>query len=84
MKNKVLVELYVPDIEEKYSVWIPVNKKIGNIILLLDKAIREMNNNTAVVNDNNALYNRTTGTKYQVDVLLRDTDIRSGTKLVLL
>ena len=33
MKNKVLVELIVPELEEKYDVYIPVNKKIGNSVM---------------------------------------------------
>lgn len=59
-------------------------KKIGNIVLLLDKAIHKLNNNLPVVNDNNCLYNRMTGAKYQPDIILRNTNIRSGTKLILL
>ena len=37
MKNKVLVELYVPTIDEIYNLYLPVNRKIGNIIALLNK-----------------------------------------------
>ena len=44
MKNKVLVELIVPQIDEKYNVYIPINKKIGNVIVLLNKAISELTN----------------------------------------
>ena len=44
MKNKVLVDLIVPEIDEEYSVYLPINKKIGNIIILLNKAIYELTN----------------------------------------
>ena len=33
MKNKVLIELIVPEIDEKYNLYIPINKRIGNIIV---------------------------------------------------
>ena len=29
MKNKVLVKLIVPDIDETYDIFLPINKKIG-------------------------------------------------------
>ena len=37
--NKILVKLYVPMIEEQYDVWIPLNKRIYNVINLLIKAV---------------------------------------------
>ena len=39
--DKVLIKLYVPAIEERYDVKIPLNKKVSEIILLLIKAIDE-------------------------------------------
>ena len=43
--DKVLVKLYVPMLEEIYDVWIPYNKKIYNVIVLLIKAINDLNGN---------------------------------------
>ena len=37
MKNKVLVELVVPTIESTFDIYLPINKRIGNIITLLNK-----------------------------------------------
>ena len=31
MNNKVLVNLYIPFLEKKYEVFLPANKKIGEI-----------------------------------------------------
>ena len=42
MNNKVLVKLYVPTLEEQYDIWIPINKKIYNVIELLTKTINEI------------------------------------------
>jgi hypothetical protein len=39
MKNKVIVKILVPEIYESYDVYLPINKKIGNIIELLNKSI---------------------------------------------
>ena len=33
MNDKVNVEIIVPEIEEKYNILLPVNKKIGTIII---------------------------------------------------
>ncbi len=84
MKNKILVEVKVPEIDETYSVYLPINKKMGNIIVLLNKAISEMSGGNLKLSNFNTLYNAATGKEYQVDVMLSATDIRNGTKLVLL
>lgn len=84
MKNKVLISLSVPEIDQKYDIYLPINKKIGNIIELLNKAISEMTNGELEISNCNALYNVTTKERYQPDVLLADTNIRNGSMLVLL
>lgn len=84
MKNKVLVELSVPEIDEIYNLYLPVNRKIGNIIDLINKSLFELTNGAYKGKDNNFLYNKKTGEKYSVNSLLRETDIRNGTSLILL
>lgn len=84
MKNKILIELIVPEIEKTYNVYIPINRRIGNIISLLNKSVYELSNGVYQENNKAALYNRDTGTKYNINYLVRATDIRNGTSLVLL
>ena len=35
MNNKVLVELIVPVLEVSYDIYVPINRKVGNLIILL-------------------------------------------------
>lgn len=84
MKNKVLVELYVPTIDEIYNLYLPVNRKIGNIIALLNKSLMEVTNGEFVGTEYTMLYNRNTGEMYDVNVSLRETNIRNGSSIVLL
>lgn len=84
MKNKVLVEILVPTIEEKYDVYLPINKKVGNVINLINDAIVESSNGVFVPSNTVCLYNSVTGDKYEMDKLIYDTDIRNGSVLVLM
>lgn len=84
MKNKVLIQLIVPDIDKRYDVYIPISKKIGNIIVLLNKAVADLNNGLYQGSNATSLYNRNTGVKYAIDDLVKNTDIRNGTSLVLM
>ena len=84
MKNKVLIELIVPEIDEKYDLYIPINKKVGNIIVLLNKVLKDMTNGVYIASNANSIYNSITGEKYHMDVLVRETNIRNGSILVIL
>ena len=84
MKNKNLIELIVPDICETYNLYIPINRKIGNVIELLIKAINELSNNSFIGTNKTGLYSKQTGEKYAVNMLVRETDIKQGSKLILL
>jgi len=83
-KNKVLVKLFVPMIEEQYDIWLPLNKKVYTIIILLTKSISEMNEGYYKPDNMPMLYNRASGDSYDVNVAVKDTDIRNGTELVLI
>ncbi len=84
MKNKVLVELIVPEIEKSYDIYIPVSKKIGSVIKLLNKAIFELSDGIYNGGNKNQMYNRDTGSRYDNNLLVKDTDIRNGSKVILI
>lgn len=84
MDDKVLVKLIVPEVDSVYDVYLPVNKKMGNICILLNKAVNELTNGSFSLAVSNKLYNVKTGVKYEPNVLLFNTDIRNGTCLVLI
>lgn len=84
MKNKLLIELIVPGLEETYDIYIPINKKVGNVVNLLQKSIFELSDGVYVPNSTTFLYNRDTGEKYNIDVIIKDTNIRNGSKIVLM
>ncbi len=84
MKNKILVELIVPEIEEHYNIYIPIHKKIGSVINLLNKSIFELSNGNYSGGNKNFLYNRDTNERYDLNDKVFNTNIRNGSILVLL
>ena len=84
MNNKVLVVLYVPILEKEYNCFIPVNKKIQNVINLLAKALYEMNDNNFDIEHNHSLYIKDTGKEVNKSVRIKDTSIRNATELIII
>lgn len=82
--DKVIVKIYFPIAEEIYDVWIPLNQSIYKVIVMLVKGINELNNDEYIQDSIPILYNKTTGLSYNVNDLIKNTDIRNGTELILI
>lgn len=84
MNNKVLVELVVPVLEESYDVFIPVNKKVGEIVNILSKLVSNISAGYFDISEKNCLYSGDTGDIYPFNSVVLNTDIRNGSKLILM
>ena len=82
--NKVLVKLYIPALGEEYDVWLPLNKRIYNIIVLMIKGISELQSDYCKIDTIPNLYNKATGEQYDINKKLIQTDIKNGTELILI
>ncbi len=83
MMNKVLIKLFLPSIDKQYDVWVPVNRSIYSVIVLLVRGINEMNDNVFVDDPFPILYNRSSGKYYDLNSFVGNTDIKNGSELVL-
>ena len=79
--NKILVRVYVPAIEKNYEIWIPLNKRIRNAIVLIIKMIADEEYNPKKIPN---LYNKESGEKYDLDSFIQQTNIRNATELILI
>ena len=69
-KNKILIELYIPLIEKNYDIYIPVNKKVGTIKELIEKALVEITDNAYIIKDSSNFFIFFTGQIYDVNQLV--------------
>ena len=83
MNSKILVELYVPDLDIKYNVFLPASRKISNIIIDLIKGINEITDGAYPVSNRHALMNGETCEIYNNNINVKEAGIKNGTKLLL-
>ena len=82
--NKVLIDLYVPAINKKYDIWIPITRKVGEVINLIIQGINSLNKVNLDIEKKVYLYNRLTAERYNNSMRIIDTDIRNATDLILM
>ncbi len=80
--NKILIQLYLPLSEDEYDIFIPINKRIGTVKQLIEKKLSEISNYQ--IREDSNLYSKDTGNIYEAQLLVKDTDLKNASKVVLL
>lgn len=85
MQNKYLINVIVPIIELDFDVYIPNNKKVGTIKTHILNAIKEESNNSFNKNINDIrIIDRDNGKEFDNNVLVKDSGIKNGSKVVII
>lgn len=82
--DKILVNVFVPVIEETFEVWLPLNKAIGDVILLLCKSINELTGGGYMPSEMPGLYDKTTAQQLDVYLTVREAELKNRAELILI
>ena len=82
--NKILIQLFIPLIEKNYDLFIPINKKIGTIKRQIEEGLKELTNDEYISRETSNLYSKETGKVYDVNKSVRETDLKNGSRIILI
>lgn len=71
-------------LDEQYDVWLPINKRVYNVIGLLVKAVNEFSGGFYQPNKMPMLYDKSTAMQYDINLSVKKNNIRNGTEIVLI
>lgn len=83
MDFRVYIIVEVPILDKKYELFVPIDRRIHDLISILKKAIPELNQEYYSFNMP-SLYNKSNGKVYDMNLILKNSDIKMGTRLVLI
>lgn len=84
IENKVIVSVNVPTLEKKYDIYFPVNRKIVNVIDMIKVSLFQLSQGAFDIERDYILYNQENGEPYDMNTLVRDSNIRNGSNVILL
>lgn len=84
MNNKILIKLIVPDLDNTYDIFIPVNELVWRVKKLIVKTVIDLANIESNENAQYILINKSNTRIYQNNEIIINTDIRNGTELILI
>lgn len=82
--HKVLVKLYVPMLDQQYDVWLPLNKRIYNIIILLVKSLYDFSGGYYKPEELPKLYDKTTSQLLAINITVKEAGIVNGSEIILI
>ena len=83
-KNKILIELEIPLLEKNFDLFIPINKKVGTIKSLIENSLKDLTDTEYEIREDTNLYSKDTGEIYDVNKTVKDTDLKNGSRVILL
>ena len=84
MINKVLIKLYVPELDYTFDIFVPVNEVISKIKKLILKSVYDLTGGSIDISKEYVLINKNTSKYYDNNSVLVNTDIRNATELIIL
>lgn len=83
MDFRVYVMIEMPIIDKKYELFVPIDRRIYELINVLKSSVPELSEGYYEKNTIN-LYNKTTGNMYDLNEIIKNSDIKMGTRLILI
>ncbi len=84
MNKKVLVEILLPAAGKSFDVFIPLERKMSEVIRLVAGALSDLSDSTYLYSDGAVLCNADTGIIYNVNMEIAELGIKNGSRLMLI
>ena len=84
MNNKILIKLIIPDLDDSFDIFIPVNELIWKVKKLIIKTISDITNIETNENKYYIMINKNNTRIYQNNEIIINTDIRNGSEIILI
>ena len=83
MNFRVYIIVETPILDKRYELLVPIDRRMYEVINILKKNIPELSENY-YLDKEPYLYNKSTGKMYDLNELIKNSDIKTGTRLVLI
>lgn len=84
MKNKVLVNVYVPSIDDLFDIYVPVNESVNKVLELILKSINDLSDSSMDLSGKHYILDPETSNIYDLSLIIRDTNIKNNKKIILI
>ena len=84
MDNKILIELIVPLLGESYEMYIPINKRVSQVIQLIEKSLKELTNGYYPNKESSVIIDAESGNVFDINITVKESKMINGSKIILI
>lgn len=82
--NKVLVEVFLPAANRSFDVFIPLESKMSEVVVLVSSLLSDLSDGKYKANGNAVLCDAQSGIIYNINMAVAELGITNGSKLMLI
>ena len=82
--EKVLVEIFVPAINQSFDMFLPLKEPMYEVLELIKKAVGELSDGLFISNESTAIADRQDGSILNINMTVFELGIQNGSKLMLI
>ena len=83
MDFRVYVIIEMPILDKKIELFVPSDRRVHDLITILKKSMPELSMNY-YENHSPSLYSKSTGKLYSMNAIIKSSNIKMGTRLILI
>ena len=83
MDFRVYITLDIPILDEKYELLVPIDRRIHDLVEVLKENIKGLKDNY-YKDKVPSIFNKSSGELYDMNLIIKDSDIKTGTRLLLI
>jgi hypothetical protein len=82
--DKILVEVYLPAASRSFQIYIPVNAKLHEVLILLAATLTELSEGYFSSSEDTVICDRTSGTIFNINMSAAELGLYNGSKLMII
>lgn len=82
--DKVLVEVYVPVLENSFDFFIPLQSQMSEVLELMKKGVVELTDGVFISDETSCICHRDSGAIININKSVLELGIRNGSRLMLI
>ena len=82
--DKILVEVYVPALGDSWDMFIPQELKMYKVLEMMKKAVSDLSEGRFRADENTAVCYREDGTILNINLSVRELELKNASKLMLI
>ncbi len=82
--NKVLVEIFLPAANESFDVYIPLESRMSEVLILVASLLSDLTDGKYKATPNAVLCDAASGIIFNINMAISELGIKNGSKLMLI